>query len=61
MYVYLFKIVKKYYCYLHFGAGAQSVPINRLVKGSIPTRGDEIFIYIKFSFLRSGVEVKARR
>ena len=28
------------------GAGAQSVPVNRLVVGSIPTRGDEIFIYI---------------
>ena len=27
------------------GAGAQSVPVNRLVVGSIPTRGDEIFIY----------------
>ena len=25
---------------------AQSVPVNRLVVGSIPTRGDEIFIYI---------------
>ena len=28
------------------GAAAQSVPVNRLVVGSIPTRGDEIFIYI---------------
>ena len=28
------------------GAGAQNVPVNRLVLGSIPTRGDEIFIYI---------------
>ena len=28
------------------GAGAQSVTVNRLVVGSIPTRGDEIFIYI---------------
>ena len=28
------------------GAGAQSVPVNRLVVGSIPTRGEEIFIYI---------------
>ena len=28
------------------GAVAQSVPVNRLVVGSIPTRGDEIFIYI---------------
>ena len=28
------------------GAGLQSVPVNRLVVGSIPTRGDEIFIYI---------------
>ena len=27
-------------------AGAQSVPVNRLVVGSIPTRGNEIFIYI---------------
>ena len=25
------------------GAGAQSVTVNRLVVGSIPTRGDEIF------------------
>ena len=25
---------------------AQSVPVSRLVVGSIPTRGDEIFIYI---------------
>ena len=28
------------------GAGAQSVPVNRPIVGSIPTRGDEIFIYI---------------
>ena len=28
------------------GAGAESVPVNRLVVGSNPTRGDEIFIYI---------------
>ena len=28
------------------GAEAQSVGVNRLVVGSIPTRGDEIFIYI---------------
>ena len=28
------------------GAGAQSVPVIRLVVGSIPTRGDEVFIYI---------------
>ena len=28
------------------GAGAQSVPVNRLDVGSILTRGDEIFIYI---------------
>ena len=28
------------------GAGAQMVPVNRLVVGSILTRGDEIFIYI---------------
>ena len=28
------------------GAGAQSVPVDRLVVGSIPTRGDVIFIYI---------------
>ena len=26
------------------GAGTQSVPVNRLVVGSISTRGDEIFI-----------------
>ena len=33
------------------GAGAQSEPANRLVVGSILTRGDEIFIYIYiFSF-----------
>ena len=28
------------------GVGAQSMPVNRLVVGSIPTWGDEIFIYI---------------
>ena len=28
------------------GAGAQSLPVNRLVVGSIPTRGEEIFIYV---------------
>ena len=32
---------------------------NRLVVGSIPTRGNEIFIYIFiFSFLRFGVKAK---
>ena len=30
------------------GADAESVPVNRMVVGSIPTRGDEIFIYILF-------------
>ena len=25
------------------GAGAQGVPVNRLVLGSVPTQGDEIF------------------
>ena len=28
------------------GAGAQSVPVKSTGWGSIPTRGDEIFIYI---------------
>ena len=37
------------------GAGAQSVPVDRLVVGSIPTRGNEIFIYI---YIFSGVGVK---
>ena len=35
------------------GAGAQNVSVNRLVVGSVPSRGN--------SFLRSGVEAKARR
>ena len=30
------------------GAGAQSVPVSRLVVGSIPTRGDEIFYIFMF-------------
>ena len=32
------------------GAGAQSVPVNRLAVGSIPNRGNEIFIYLHVYF-----------
>ena len=32
------------------GAGAPSVPVNRLVLGSISTREDEIFIYILYFY-----------
>ena len=46
-------------------AGAQSVTVNLLIVGSIPTRGDEIFtkIYISIRFpllilLRAGYSVK---
>ena len=33
--------------------GHKSVPVNELVVGSIPTRGDEIFIYI-YIFIQIG-------
>ena len=39
------------------GTGAQSVTVNQVVVGSIPSQGDEIFIYI-YIFIRSGVEAK---
>ena len=32
------------------GAGAQSMTVNRLVVGSIPTGGNKIFIYIYLYF-----------
>ena len=41
------------------GAGAQSVTIKST--GSIPARGDEIYLFkFIFPFLLSGVEAKAR-
>ena len=45
------------------GAGAQSVIVNRLVMGPIPTQEDEIFIYIYIfiSFLWCRAKGKARR
>ena len=39
----------------------ESVPVNRLVVDSIPTRGDEIFIYIYIFISWEFVEGKAQR